>query len=63
MAYGRPMGKVISLSKVRKDRAKTARRRQGDANAARFGQTLDERRAEAAQRGRSRRELDGKKTE
>ena len=57
------MGKVISLSKVRKDRAKATRRRQGDANSARFGQTLDERRTLAADRDKARRDLDGKKTE
>ncbi len=56
------MSKVVSLSKVRKDRAKAERRRQGDANSARFGQTIEKRRAEAAERDRARRDLDGKKT-
>ena len=57
------MGDVVSLSKVRKDRAQEVRRRKADANAARFGQTLAQRRAEAAQRDKARRELDGKRKE
>ena len=59
--YPACMGKVISLSSIKKERARAARKRQGDANSARFGQTLAERRAEAAERDRARRELDGKK--
>lgn len=57
------MGKVVSLSKVRKDRARAQRRRQGDANAARFGQTLEERRAQAMERDKAKRDLNGKERE
>ena len=55
------MGTVVSLSKYRKERARNERRRKGDENSARFGQTLEQRRADAAERDRNRRDLDGKK--
>jgi hypothetical protein len=57
------MGKVISLSKARKGRQRTEEKRQADANAVKHGKTLAERRAEAVERDRAKRELDGKKTE
>ena len=57
------MGTVVSLSKFKKSRARDERKKRGDQNAARFGLTLDQRRAQASERDRVRRELDGKKKE
>ena len=55
------MGEVVSFSKAKKLRVRAARRRQADANAARFGLTHEERRAEAAKRDKERRDLDQKR--
>ena len=52
-------GKVVSLSRARKDRARAARRAEADANAARHGRTKAERDAEAARAEAARRMLDG----
>ncbi|MGP1356227.1 DUF4169 family protein [Roseicyclus sp.] len=41
-------GKVLSLSRARKTRARDDRKRKADENAARFGRTRAEREAEAA---------------
>jgi hypothetical protein len=41
-------GKVLSLSRARKARARDDRKRKADANAAKFGRTKAERCAEAA---------------
>ena len=57
------MGAIVSLSKFRKEKARAEKRRRGDMNAARFGQTAAERRAAAQERDRARRDLDGKAKE
>jgi hypothetical protein len=51
-------GKVVSLSKARKAKARTDKKRQADANAAKFGRTKAERQAEAAPREPRRKRLD-----
>jgi hypothetical protein len=52
-------GKVVSLSKVRKTQARTERKRQADANAAKFGRSRAAREAEAARAKAEEKRLDG----
>lgn len=54
-------GKVISLGKARKARARVARKASADANAARFGRTKAERAREAAKSARDAAHVDGHK--
>lgn len=56
-------GKVINLGRARKDRARAERAAQGDANAAKFGRSKVQRKAEEDARAKAARELDGKKRE
>lgn len=49
---------VVNLRAARKSAARDAARREGDANAAKFGRTKAERRAEAEDLARARRHLD-----
>jgi hypothetical protein len=51
----------VSLSKVRKARAKSERRAQADANAVKFGRTKAERELDQANAARTHRQLDGHK--
>ena len=51
--------KVVSLSRARKDRARSARRAEADANAARHGRTRAEREAERDAAERAARALHG----
>ncbi len=51
-------GKVVSLSRARKTRARDDKRRQADANAARHGRTKAERAADEAATARRDRHLD-----
>ena len=55
--------RVVNLSRARKAAAKDERRRQADANAAKFGRTKAERTAEEARAERARRDLDGHERE
>lgn len=56
-------GKLINLSRARKSRARDDKRRQADANAARFGQTRAEREAAALEAEKATRHLDQHKRE
>ena len=53
------MAKVLNLRREKKRRARNRARETGDANAARHGRSGAEKRAEAAERERVRRELEG----
>lgn len=52
------MTQIINLNRVRKDKARADKRRQGDVNAARHGRSKAERLRDEAQADRSRRILD-----
>ena len=52
-----PGGKVVSLSRVRKARARDAKRADADANAAKHGRTRAERIRMAAETEKARRDL------
>lgn len=47
------MTKIINLRQARKDRARSERRAQGDANAARFGEAKSQRDARQAEKTRA----------
>ncbi len=51
-------GKLVSLSKARKTKARAESRRQADANAAKFGRTKAEQTADAAKTDVQKRRLD-----
>ena len=53
------MSEPINLNKVRKERQRAERRRQADANAARFGRTKAEKARDEAQAKREAERLDG----
>lgn len=53
------MSRPINLNKVRKARARSARKAEADANAARHGRTKAERLLEATREEKARRLLDG----
>ena len=55
--------RVVNLGRARKAAAKDERRKQVDANAAKFGRTKAERTAEEARAERARRDLDGHERE
>lgn len=57
------MSKLVNLRTIRKQAARDAKRRAGDANAARHGRTLAERQAERAQADAARTHLDAHKRE
>jgi len=54
------MADIIHLNKVRKSRAKTAKRVQADANAAKFGRTKSLKLKEALENQKAKRDLDGR---
>jgi hypothetical protein len=51
-------GRVVSLSRARKDKARAEKRQQADANAARFGRTKAEKARDAAEAARASDRLD-----
>ena len=51
-------GKLVSLSKARKTKARAESRRQADANAAKFGRSKADRTAETARTDAEKRRLD-----
>ena len=53
------MGTVTNLNRFRKQKARDDKRRQGDANAARHGQTRAEKDLTRAQTDKAARDLDG----
>lgn len=55
-------GKVVSLSRVRKTRARDDKRRSADSNAAKHGRSKAEREAEEKRTAKARADLDGHKT-
>ena len=55
------MAKVVNLRQARKNRDKAARKQRGDENAARFGQTKDQKSLEALRAQKAERDLDGHK--
>lgn len=57
------MSRIVNLNRARKDRARTEKRSEADANAAKFGRTKAERQAEAASTAREAAILDGHKRE
>ncbi|MGB3406925.1 MAG: DUF4169 family protein [Jannaschia sp.] len=57
------MSKIVSLSRARKDRARDARKQQGDQNAARFGRTKAEKLRDAAEAAKAARDLEGHRKE
>ena len=57
------MGDVINLRSVRKAKARATASAQADANRAKFGRTKAEKQADAAEKARSERLLDGTKLE
>lgn len=52
------MSSITNLTRFRKQKARAEKRRQGDANAARFGRTLAERARDAEETARAARHLD-----
>ena len=56
--YGRGMAEITNLTRFRKARARAAKRRQGDENAALFGRTKAQKTADDADRTRAARTLD-----
>jgi len=56
-------GKVLSLSRARKSRARDDKRQKADANAAKFGLTKADRAAEAQAADKDARQLDQHKRE
>lgn len=62
-AYARAMSKPINLNKFRKERDRAERRRQGDANATKFGRSRAERSLDEARAEKETRDLDGKRRE
>ncbi|KGJ03595.1 protein of unknown function [Paracoccus halophilus] len=60
---GPDTGKVINLRAARKSAARDAARRQGDANAAKFGRSKAGKRAEKDAAARAARHLDGHRRE
>ncbi|ARJ69880.1 DUF4169 family protein [Paracoccus contaminans] len=52
------MAEITNLNRFRKDKARAERRRQGDANAARFGRSRAQKEAEDAERARAERTLE-----
>ncbi len=52
-------GKVVSLSRARKTRARDDKRRQADANAAKHGRGKAEKATDAAVANKAERDLDG----
>ncbi|WP_339949830.1 DUF4169 family protein [uncultured Albimonas sp.] len=57
------MAEIINLRRARKQRGRDARRKEGDANAARHGRTAADKAQEAAQDALARRRLDGHRLE
>jgi hypothetical protein len=57
------MSKIVNLRQARKDRARTEQKREATANAAKFGRSKSERRAEADKSGKDARHLDGHRRE
>lgn len=55
------MGEVINLNQARKARERQEKARTADANRLRYGRTKAEKRREAAEAEKLRRELDGKR--
>lgn len=53
------MSKIVSLSKVRKGKARDEKRAQADANSVRFGRTKAQRELDAARAEKSTRDHDG----
>jgi hypothetical protein len=53
------MAEIVNLRRVKKARQQAKARAQGDANAAKFGQTKAERMAEAKRKDKATRDLDG----
>ncbi|MBC7156790.1 MAG: DUF4169 family protein, partial [Rhodobacteraceae bacterium] len=53
------MAGVVNLRQARKDRARAARRAEGDANAAKFGRPKAERELARARAEKAARDLDG----
>lgn len=58
-----PAKKVLSLSRARKQRQRAAKRAEGDANSARFGQPAAERRRLKDEAEKAARDLDGHRRE
>lgn len=57
------MAEIVSLNRVRKARDRAAARQTAEANRAKFGRTKAQKQADAAERARSDRTLDGAKLE
>lgn len=57
------MSQPVNLNKVRKQRARAAKRAQADQNAAAFGRTKAEKRRNKAEADKADRHLDGHKRE
>ncbi|SLN11238.1 DUF4169 family protein [Pseudooctadecabacter jejudonensis] len=57
------MSEIVNLNKLRKDRARTARKAEADQNARKFGRTKAERLADAAREAKLKRHLDQQKFE
>ena len=57
------MSKIVNLNRARKERARTEKRAQGDANAARHGQSKAQKAKARAEADKARRDLDGHKLE
>lgn len=55
------MGKPVSLSRYRKDKARAEKKARADANAVKFGRTKAERDAEKAREDKALRDIDGHK--
>ena len=57
------MARLVSLSKVRKARARAEKRAAADENAVKYGRTTAEKAADRARADKDRRDLDGKRRE
>jgi len=57
------VSEIVNLGKVRKDRARTAKKREADQNARKFGRTKAERLAEANREAKAKKQLDQLKFE
>ena len=57
------MSEPVNLNRYRKEKARVARRQQGDENAVRFGLTKEERALDKERAAKARRDLDGHETE
>lgn len=57
------MAEILSLSKARKNKARTEREAAAEANRAKFGRTRSEKQNDAAEKARAKKHIEGHKLE